>query len=63
MKNPCNTVAGVVTQVMEQGKWEAARSQRSKVRITAQTNFSLEHCLFQLMTDEKYLIIHMFHVG
>ncbi len=29
----------------------------------AQTNVSLEHCLFELMTDEKYRIIHMFHVG
>ncbi len=35
----------------------------SEVRITAQTNVSLEHCLFELMKDEKYQIIHMSHVG
>jgi hypothetical protein len=41
-----------------QGAREAARS-----RITAQTNVSLEHCLFELMKDEKYQTIHMSHVG
>ncbi len=35
----------------------------SEVRITAQTNVSLEHRLFELMKDEKYQIIHMSHVG
>jgi hypothetical protein len=28
-----------------------------------QTNVSLEHCLFELMIDEKYQTIHMSHVG
>jgi hypothetical protein len=27
------------------------------------TNFSLERRLLELMTDEKYRIIHMFHMG
>ncbi len=45
--------------------WQHARlrTQRSEVRITAPTYVSLERCLFKLMTDKKYQIIHMFHVG
>jgi hypothetical protein len=31
--------------------------------VTAPTNVSLQRCLFELMTDEKYQIIHMFHMG
>ena len=36
---------------------------RSEVRITITTNVSLERRLFELMTDEKYRIIHMFHMS
>ncbi len=39
------------------------QSLRSEVLITAQTNVSLERCLFKLLTEEKYQIIHMFHMG
>jgi hypothetical protein len=35
----------------------------SEIWITAQTNVSLEHRLFELMKDEKYRIIHISHVG
>jgi hypothetical protein len=35
----------------------------SEVWVTAHTNVSLEHCLFQQMKDEKYQTIHMSHVG
>jgi hypothetical protein len=38
-------------------------SQRSEVWITAPTNVSLEGYLLEFMTDKKYQIIHMFHVG
>jgi hypothetical protein len=32
-------------------------------RISKPTNVSLERRLFKLMTDEKYKISHMFHMG
>ncbi len=57
-------VAHVVTQAIGgkvQGKWHGPEG--SEVRITAQTNVSLEHCVFGLMKDEKYQTIHMSHVG
>ncbi len=37
--------------------------EESEVRIKVQTNVSLERCLFELMKDKKYQIIHMSHVG
>ena len=53
-RNPSNWGQGT-------GKWHGPEG--SEVRITAQTNVSLECCLFKLMKDEKYQIIHMSHVG
>jgi hypothetical protein len=35
----------------------------SEVQITAETNVSLKHRLFELMKDEKYQIIQVSHVG
>jgi hypothetical protein len=57
-------VARVVTQAIG-GKVRGKRHgpEGSVVRITAQTNVSLEHCLFELMKDEKYQTIHVSHVG
>jgi hypothetical protein len=34
-----------------------------EVQITMPTNVSLESRLFELMTQEKYQIIHLFHIG
>jgi uncharacterized protein YpbB len=64
MENPCDGVARVVTQNI----WGKVRGKQhgpegSEVRITAQTNVSLEHCLFEIMKDEKSQTIHMSHVG
>ncbi len=49
MENPCAMVASVVTQAIG-GKIRGKRHgpKGSEVRITAQTNVSLEHCLFEL---------------
>jgi hypothetical protein len=53
-------VARVVTQAIG-GKVKGKQHgpEGSGVWITAQTNVSLEHCLFELMKDEKYQT----HVG
>ncbi len=64
-ENPWDVVARVVTQAIG-GKVRGKRHgpEGSEVRITAQTNVSLlEHSLFELMKDEKYQTIHIFHVG
>jgi hypothetical protein len=45
--------------------WKRARqwSPKSEVKIIVPTDVSLECGLSELMTDEKYQIIHMFHMG
>jgi hypothetical protein len=57
-------VACVVTQAIGGKVWGKRQGpEGSEVQITAQTYVSLEHCLFELMKDEKYQAIHMSHVG
>jgi hypothetical protein len=36
---------------------------RSTVWVWMPTNFSLEHCLLKLLTDDKYQIIYVFDMG
>jgi hypothetical protein len=64
MENPCDTVARVVTQAIgSKVRGKRHGPEGSEFRITAQTNVSLERCLFELMKDKKYQTIHMSHVG